>query len=156
MAQPLISVQVRGLRELRAALRQADRDLPKQLTLVFREAAQLVQARAQAAAPSDRHARSVRARGTQKGAFLRVVPGRRGDSLAVFLGQRRRSGWYARGRYRPSAGRQFRPWVGNAWDPGGNAGVPYFIGPAVNQSVDEVVDLIGDRFEDLLRQAFPN
>ena len=69
------------------------------------------------------------------------------------MGQTRRSGWYSRLRYRGSAGRQFRKWVGNQWDPGETGAVPYEVGPAINASLDEVVDMYGDALERLFRRA---
>jgi hypothetical protein len=71
------------------------------------------------------------------------------------MGARGRFGWYSNPRYSSSPARQFEPWVGNQWDPGEAGGAPYFIGPAINQSVDEIIEIYGDGIEDLARRAFP-
>ncbi len=147
----IVTIKARDLDKFRVACKKVDKALGKELRQVWLKAANLVEARAVAAAPT-RAKKAIKGRATQRAAFIRVTP-RRGDELAVFLGQTRRSGWYRRGRYYDSKGKQFRPWVGNQWDPGENDGRPYFIGAAINDSVDEVVEILGDGVEDVARKA---
>lgn len=147
-----ITVKARDLDKLRAACKKVDRGLGKEFRQVWLKVAKHVLERAEAAAPSHTKG-ALKARATQKAAFVRITPGPRGDALAEFWGMRRRAGWYSHPRYRNSAGRQKRPWVGNQWDPGAQGGKPYFIGDAINDSVDEVVEILGDGVEDLARKA---
>ena len=147
----IIRVQARDLGKLRSACKKIDKSLGKEFRQVWLKAAQLVADRAVAAAPA-RAKGAIKGRATQRAAHVRVTP-KRGDELAVFLGQTRRSGWYHRGRYHDSKGKQFRPWVGNQWDPGEQGGKPYFIGDAINESVDDVIEILGDGVEDLARKA---
>lgn len=149
-----VRVSIRGMKEFRRELKRLDRKLGKELRKVWLRAAELVAERADAAAPA-RAKGVIKPRATQRAARIEITP-KRGDELAVFLGQRRRSGWYRRARYRASTGRQFKPWVGNQWDPGETGGQPYHIGAAINAAVDDVVDVIGDGIDDLARRAFPD
>lgn len=146
----IVTVKAKDLGKLRKALKDIDKGLGKELRQVWLRAAKLVADRADSAAPQ-RAKGVIKPRATQRAAFVRVTP-RDGDELGVFLGMTRRSGWYRRGRYARSKGKQFRPWVGNQWDPGEQGGKPYFIGDAINESVDEVVDILGDGIEDLARR----
>lgn len=154
MAGVHTAVKVRGLDEFRREIKKVDKEFGKELRQVHLAIAKMVAGRAQAAAPA-RVTKAIRPRATQKSAFVqtRTVPP---YALGVFWGMRRRSGWYAAHRYRGSSGRQFEPWVGNQWDPGETGGQPYFIGPAINDSVDEVIDMYGDAIEKLAGKAFPD
>lgn len=147
----IVEIKARDLDKFRAACKKVDKELGKDLRQVWLKASKVVEARAVGAAPS-RAKKAIKGRATQRAAFIRVTP-KRGDELAVVLGQTRRSGWYRRGRYYGSKGKQFRPWVGNQWDPGENEGKPYFIGDAINDSVDEVVEILGDGVEQVARKA---
>lgn len=147
-----MKVQVTGLRELRRALKEVDKDLPKELRAAHKDIAVFVAGRAQGAA-SGRAKGAIRPRATQKAAKIALTSGRRGDALAVMMGQRRRSGWYGYRRYQRSKARQFRPWVGNQWDPGETGGQPYEVGPAINASLDEVVEMYGDAIDRLVTRA---
>lgn len=147
----IVTVQARGLDQLRKALKRIDKDLGKELRQVWLRAARMVATRAEGAAPG-RAKGTIKGRATQRAAFIRITP-KRGDELAVFLGQKQKSGWYGWRRYRESQGRQFRPWVGNQWDPGEQGGRPYFIGEPINQAAEEVVDMLADGVEDLARRA---
>jgi hypothetical protein len=148
-------VEVEGLRDFRRELRRLDdRDLRNGLTKIYRDVAKLVRNKAEAASPQD-VIRALGHKANRRGAFITIAP-RPPRALGVFFGAKRRFGWYAAGRYRNSEARQFEPWVGNQWDPGENNAEPYFIGDAINRSVDEVVDLFADGIEDLARRAFPD
>lgn len=152
----LVRVRAHGLDDFRRELTRLDRSWGKELRLLHLDIAKFVQTRAVAAARRQHTKRAIKARATRRAARLDVIP-KRGDELADILGQKRRSGWYGMFlRYRSSEGRQFRPWVGNQWDPGETAGVPYEIGDAVNDSVDEVIDMYGDMLDRLARRAFPD
>lgn len=149
-----MDVNVRGLDEFRRELKRIDKTFGKELRQVHLKVAKLVTARAQSAAPA-RVSKSVRPKATQKAAAIRVTANPP-YALGVFWGMRRRSGWYAARRYRGSSGRQFEPWVGNQWDPGEQGGKPYYIGDAINRSVNDVIELFGDEIERLAGRAFPD
>lgn len=104
---------------------------------------------------ASRAAGAVKARSTNSSAFIDTV-GKPPFALGVIWGQRKRSGWFANPRYSGSAGRQFDDWVGNQWDPGEHGGEPYFIGTAIDSSLDEVDDIYLEGVDDLVRRAFPN
>lgn len=147
-------VEIEGLKAFRRELRKLDdKTLRNGMTPVFREVAKLVRGRAEGAAPGDVK-RSLGHRANVRGAFIttRSVPPR---ALGVFWGAKARFGWYSKARYSGSRGRQFEPWVGNQWDPGERGGQPYFIGDAINDSIDEVVEIVAKGIEDLADKAFP-
>ncbi len=147
----VVTVNARGLKELRRDLKRADRAIGKEFRQVWLAAARLVAAEAKTAAPGS-SGRAITGRATQRAAAVRISA-RRGDELARFFGARRRAGWYARGRYRDSDGRQFRPWVGNQWDPGEAGGRPHFIGEPINAAAERVVDLVADETLALLARV---
>jgi len=146
-----IVIRARGLADLRKALKGFDPELRKELRQVWLRAARHVASKADAAAPG-RAKGVIKPRATQRAAFVAVRP-KRGDELAVFMGQRQRSGWYGFRRYRQSPARQFRPWVGSQWDPGETGGKPYFIGDAINDATEEVVDMVADGVDAVARRA---
>lgn len=148
------AVFVRGLDEFRRDLKRFDKALGKELRQAHLRVAKFVAGRAQSAAPG-RAKEAIAPKATQKAAQIRLTAGRRGDALAVFLGMRRRSGWYAAGRYKDSDGSQFEPWIGNSWDIGQGTG-PYYVGPAINNSIDAVIELYFDEIEKLAKAAFPD
>jgi hypothetical protein len=150
----VIKVEVHGLKEFRREIKKVDRALGRELRQVHLKVADLVAGRARGAAPGGVKG-AIGSKATQKAAFVQIR-NRPARALAVFMGMKRRSGWYAAGRYRSSQGRQFEPWVGNQWDPGEFGGDPYYIGPAINRSVDDVLDLYGDELEKLARRAYPS
>jgi hypothetical protein len=147
-------VTIVGLREFRSELRRMNRELGREMRQVHLKVAALVAGRAKSAAPGEL-AGAITPRATQKAAFIGVRP-KPPYALGVFMGARGRFGWYSNPRYRGSAGRQFEPWVGNQWDPGDGGGAPYYIGPAINRSVDDVIELYGDEIDQLARRAFPS
>lgn len=145
-------VKIRGLREFRSELRRVD--LHKDLRVANKLIADLVADKARGAAPESLK-KAIRPRGTQRGAFVDLVA-RPPRALGVFLGMRRRSGWYAHPRYSQSRGRQFAPWVGNQWVPGATGGKPYFVGEPINRAIPQAIDLLGDEIEQLAKRAFPD
>lgn len=147
-------VTVVGLDDFRRELRRLDRALGREMRKIHLKVSKLVAGRAQGAAPGAL-ASAIKDSATQKAAFVATVA-KPPYALAWIWGAKRRSGWYAAGRYRGSAGRQFPKWVGNQWDPGEGGGMPYYIGPAINATVDDVIELYGDEIEDLASRAFPD
>lgn len=159
------NVEVRGLAEFKRELRKIDTVSSNEMRKVHRRVADLVANRARAGAASGggqsaKAARTIKARSTNTRAYIDIVPTKAVPyALAVYWGQRRRSGWYAAGRYAGSGGRQFPPWVGNQWDPGetGSFGsAPYHIGPAIDASIDDALDIYLEGIDDIARRAFPD
>lgn len=155
-----MAVEVKGLAEFQRELRKMGPEYSNELRKIHRRVSDLVANRAKAAAASgggqaSKAARAIKARASNRSASIdtvRTPP----YALGVFWGQKRRSGWYAAGRYASSVGHQFQPWVGNQWEPGALGGQPYFIGPAINASVDEVQDVFLRGIDDVARRAFPD
>lgn len=152
-----MDLRITGLRDFTRELKAVDRDLGKELRQAHLQIARLIEGRAQArmlrgGPQAAEAAKGVKGRATQKQAMLSIT-NRPPFTLPVVMGQRRRSGWYAARRFRGSTARQFQPWVGNQWDPGETGGKPYFVGPAINESIDEAIDLFGDAIDDLARRA---
>lgn len=146
------TAEIQGLEEFLAELRKMGLELDNQLK-VNSLIATMVRDRARAASPG-RLQQAIQKRATNEFAAIRVIrmpP----DALGRFMGANRRFGWYAHPRYQNSTGRQFEKWVGNQWDPGANAGKPYYIGDAINSSVDELVELYGDDIMQKAKRAFP-
>lgn len=69
----------------------------------------------------------------------------------------RHTGWYAKGRYRESAGAQHPPWVGSSWEVGGGGegpgGGPYGLNPAIHDNKDQVMQDWADAVRDLMAQV---
>lgn len=156
----MAAVEIKGLRDFRRELRQLDSKLPNQVSKIHRQVSNLVANRAQAGArgggrQSAAAAGAIKARAKQTAAYIETVP-KPPFALGVFWGMKRRTGWFANPRYEGSGARQFQPWVGNQWDPGDMGGKPYFIGEAINDSLDEVEDIYLEGIDDLAKQAFPN
>jgi len=147
-------VTIIGLREFHGELRRMSRELGREMRQAHLKVAALVAGRAKGAAPAGLSG-AITPRATQKAAFI-GVRAKPAYALGVFMGARGRFGWYSNPRYRGSSARQFEPWVGNQWDPGDAGGAPYFIGPAINRSVDDIVELYGDEVDRLAHRAFPN
>ena len=147
-------IYVEGLDQFLRELKKIDREWGKRLKAIHERVSRHVTAKAKAAAPP-RGRKGLSHNATQKAAFVKTRPGRRGDALGVFWGMKRRSGWFAASRYDGSSGRQFKPWVGNQWDPGEQGGKPYFIGDAINESIDEVLDIYEEEIDALVAEAFP-
>lgn len=95
-------------------------------------------------------ASAIKASKSQRGIQLRITSGSGTPfAIAAFFGMDRHTGWYARERYADSAGKQFLPWVGSDWEPGGGGG-PYAINPAIASHLDEVMEQWGQVVEQLL------
>lgn len=114
--------------------------MPRELDRAFREIAQLMEDKAKAASPE--RLQPAISHSTRDGVAQLLLRRNPPDAIARFFGAKRRTGWYAKGRYRHSPARQFDPWVGNQWDPGETGGRPYYIGDAVNDVVPEAIDIL--------------
>lgn len=152
-----MDIQIQGLAKFTRELKRVDSEFGKELRQSHLRVARLIENRVQArmarGGPQARAVvKGVKTKATQKQTVVSVTDNP-AFTLGVVWGQKRRSGWYVNRRYRQSKARQFEPWVGNQWDPGDMAGKPYFVGPAVNESIDEAIDIFGDAVDDLARRA---
>jgi hypothetical protein len=152
-----VQIRVVGLKDFTRDLKAMGNDL-KDLKDIYRDVAETVRVAARKAAPKQQSP-SIRKRVNQQGAFLDVVPmdskGRE-RSLGVIMGAEGRFGWYAAPWFSANTARQFKPWVGNQWVPGEQGGKPYYIGDAINESLDQVDDDFWNGIERLARKAFPD
>jgi hypothetical protein len=163
---PVDQVHVRGLRELRAQLKDLEGDFPKRLRLAAKKAAEVVAARGRTDAGTGTPqqqllAPTIRAAATQMAAKVVVGNNRYPFALAAFLGGRYKTGWYSDERYAESYGAQFPPWVGNQWDPGESweghvPGEPYILGGTIRHVKDEVLEVYLDELDEITRDAFPS
>lgn len=145
--------------KLRKELKRLKPDAPewtRKFAKINKAASQLIveEARSRARASGKRQqaraASAIKASSNAKGIKLLVSGGAsRPYALAAFWGAKRRTGWYAKRRYKASTGRQFSPWVTNAWEVGGTGG-PYAINPAIAARVDEVMEAYGDAVGELM------
>lgn len=141
-------IRIRGLDDFAADLARMRSRLERTEPEWQREAAQILTRAARGAAGA-RLAPSLRAgRGE-----VQIRPGgMHADAAVRFLGARRRSGWYGRRRYARSTTQHPR-WIGASW----GIGDLRIIGPAMVAAIDEVIDAVGDHYEDVARQTtFPD
>ena len=132
------------LKELRAALKELDASLPKQLNKVTKAGAEIVasDARSRASGVSPLAARSagqIKSSGTAAGALVTLSATKsKPEALAAFLGMTRRTGWFAAKKYGGAVGSggQHLPWIGTGWTVGGTGG-PRAINPAFAAKQDE-------------------
>lgn len=155
----LLEIRVAGLKEFTKAAKSVDSRFGRELTSAHKEVATLMATRAQARLRSggrqaSQAAKAAKPKATQAAAILRTIA-KPEFSLGVIWGMRRRTGWYAKERYEGSKGRQFKPWVGNQYTPGEANGKPYFVGDAVNESVDEAIEMFGEAVDRIAKEAFP-
>lgn len=153
-------VQIVGLPELRRELRKLDdpKGWTKELSLANRTIAKKAAAWAQSEAsgmggPQAHFARAIRGYGTVTGARIGI---NNGNANAAFWGAKKRTGWYARGRYSGSSGQQHERWIGNGWDVARRGQGPYAINASLADNLNRIVDLYGDAIDDITRRAFPD
>jgi hypothetical protein len=151
------AVEVDGLKEFQRSLRTAAD--PKAAKAAFKEAqlpiAEKVAAHARGYAgriggSAAHFAPQITGKATQRAATVGVPK----VAFAAFWGAKKRTGWYAAGRYRNST-RQHRPWIGNSWDITQGQG-PYAIAPAVKAKRDEIEQAYLDAMSKVSRKAFPD
>lgn len=148
-----VRMEIQGLDEFIAGLQKMAADV-MDMRKVYELIALMARDRARAAAPA-RIQRGIQKRANATGAYVDVIR-RPPDAVGRVMGANRRFGWYEDPKFKDSAGKQFEPWVGNQWAPGANAGKPYYIGDAINEAVDEIIELFGDDIMLKARPAFPS
>jgi hypothetical protein len=152
-------LEIQGLRDFQRELRQLGPEFANALRKINKKVADVV-AKAAADAAGARVGSAIKGKGSNSSAKVAVAPNKRApDALVRTWGTKRRTGWYAAPKYAASSGRQHPEWVGNRWSPGdgGSFGSkPYFIGDAIDQTIDEVEDIYLDEIDKVTRAAFPD
>jgi hypothetical protein len=153
-------MRVEGLKELQAALRKADKAIPKQLQKAHKSISVEVADKAQSrmrglpGVPSRvaaKAAKGIRARAGQRSASIALLgsnPVVRGVEFGAHIlpvfGRRRSQATFRR--------RVFPPWSGNQWSAGN--GPPAGVGYAVYPVIREMLPRITDEYADRLYEAF--
>ena len=156
------AIETVGLKEFRAELRrlQDDKEFTKELRQVNKKVADIAADAARGIASGmggiqSANASAIRGQATQTQARIGVRRSSRNPAAnAAFWGAKRRSGWYARSRYRASPAPQFPQWVGNMWDVGVAGQGPYAINDAIANNMDQLLDAFRDGIETLAGKAF--
>jgi hypothetical protein len=152
MPQVFGGIRIRGFKELQKALRQIDKDLPKELATANQQVAQYVVDKAKVRAGTlgrlwARAADSLAAARQQRVAAIRYGGGRYPMAMGAEFGA-------AQGTLRQTSRgvvhgwNQFRPWRGS----GGGAG--YFLFPTLRREDDQIIDLYGEVLDDLIGRHF--
>lgn len=145
-------VRIRGLKDLQKALRQIDKQLPRELATANQTVAQHIVDEATATARGlgplwARAARSMRAARQQRVAAINLGGARHPEALGAEFGAIRnipRDVQRGDQRYTIRGWNQFRSWRGSA----GNAG--YFLYPTVRREGDRIVELYAEVLDDLM------
>lgn len=78
-----------------------------------------------------------------------------GYAIGRIMGASGRYGWYAAQQFAGSTGRQFEPWVGDNWVIGSTEGMPYYMGPVINASVEDVMTHYDHAADRVAMPAYP-
>lgn len=145
------AIQVEGLSEFRRELKKMMSDHPKAMNEANHEVAQLVVDRSQTKASST-SITNVAGNRVGPSAFERLAgtmsAGKAATKSSVRFGGAGvpdAQGW----EFGAAAHRQFGPWRGS----GGDAG--YVVFPTIRESREDIVEIYGDKLEDLAARAFP-
>jgi len=158
-------ITVAGLAEFRKRLRAAGPGFPKALTAAHRDIAQIAARVSQSEARrmggiQAKAAGAIGGKGSQQRATLTVKASksaRNATAMAnvAFWGAKKRTGWYARGRYSGSSKRQHPEWVGNTWDVMDPTQGPYAINKALAAHEGDLINALWAALERLMAEAFP-
>lgn len=155
MAQP--TVEVKGLKEFRRALKQISDDLPKEMRKLQKQIADDVAGKAQGYAAGmggvqAKAAGAIKSYATQTQASVGVT-----SPIAdvAFWGAKRHTGWYAH-IHSPGGRPQHPVWVGTSWEAGVHGQGPYAINDALADEADTIEDRYMRMIEDLASKAFPD
>lgn len=150
MARIQSGIEIRGLKDLRKALRDVDEKLPKELANVNQDVARFVIDRAQgrAATPlENRAARTMKAARQQQVALIRLGGARYPEALGAEFGAGQNTlrnttrgvmvGW-----------NQFRPWRGSG------SGAGYFLFPTIRDDTPQIIDMYYELIDEFTRRVF--
>lgn len=146
-----VRFEVAGLKAAAKEMRRWDGDISKAMRVANREIADELRSLVVSSAPPELQ-RSLRSGSTALEVQLKVGL-RPAWAIGEFMGAKKRSGWYSDIRYAASVGRQFRPWVGNQWEPGERNGAPYYIGVPINRFMPGVEDAYLGMLEEMWLRA---
>ena len=159
-------ITVEGLREFRKALKEAGDEFPKELKAAHLTVADIAARVSQSEARrmggvQAKAAGALKGNGTATQARLQVKPSkskRNATAMAnvAFWGAKKRTGWYARGRYADSPKPQHKPWVGNTWDVMDPTEGPYAINAALAAHQGDIYDAFDAALDRLISRAFGN
>lgn len=142
-------------------LRDAQQGLAKEKRRANREVADFVAAAARARATSgtklQRHfASAIQPRSTQYVARIGLsTGGKNWGANTAFFGTKRRTGWYAKGKFAASPTPQFPEWVGIGWQYASRTEGPYVLNAALADVLPTVEELYLDAHERAYKRAFP-
>jgi hypothetical protein len=149
-------ITVRGLKDLQRALREIDKQLPREMGTASQKVAQHVvdtatlKARALGRLQA-RAARSLTAARQQRVAAVNFGGARYPMALGAEFGaiQNVPRSVIRHGRQTTALGlNQFHPWRGNSTDAG------YFLYPTIRREGDRIVELFGEALDDLVARLF--
>ena len=154
---PEPGIEIRGLKEFRAALRAASKELPGEFRKGERvlAVALAVKARANASGGTRLTAKAaskITGSSSNEGA---AVGSSGGIGNVAFWGANRHLGWYAKPRYANSSP-QFPKWVGNSWAAGVAGQGPYVINYTIAENVPWILDEYSRVIDRVTRKAFPS
>lgn len=150
---------IRGVKEFRRALKSIGPEWSKELRVVHKRIADMVVPHAQSRARGmggvqAKAASRIVGRANQREARIGVsATGGVPFANVAFWGAKKRTGWYARGRYSGSPARQHPEWVGNSWDVGVPGGGPYAINDTIAEDRPDVYDEYLRMLADLAERA---
>lgn len=154
------SIQVDGLKEFRASLKEMHPRWPEAMKAAHETIATEAARDSRSAARlmggvQAKSASAIGGKATQREARIAVLPSRLDAMAAVaFWGAKRRTGWYSPGRYRNST-RQHPVWVGNSWEVAVPGQGPYAINNTLARNLRRYLDRYFDEIQDLAAKAFP-
>ena len=146
--QPVVSVT--GAKEVRKALGKGGKEVKDALKAANRDVAEMViddakhRAASRGTPMQQEMKKGLKAAANNRQAIAEIRNlGSSPFAVAAFMGAKRRTGWYAAGRYKGGPP-QFPEWVGNQHQAGartiGLDVYPYHLGPAISQNIEEIAD----------------
>lgn len=154
-----LSVDSVDVPEIRSQLKDLKRSITKEQRRANRSVAKQVEtwSRSEARAAgglAKLSAGAIKARGDAKRARLRIVPGVRTPAAQIaFWGARKRTGWYARYRYRNTRTPQHRDWVGASWRTGVRGEGPYVLNDVLADRRDDIGRIYLEAHEQVVGKA---
>lgn len=133
--------------------REVNRDALKEIHKeVAKEAAGYAQAEALSMGGLQAKAASrIKGRGTTTAARIAISKTKTTQfANTAFWGQKKRSGWYAWGRFSDSPAPQHAPWVGNNWDVAVKGQGPYAINDALAENIEAILDVYREKLQQVL------
>jgi hypothetical protein len=151
--------------KFRKELKKVGKEWPRELAQAHRDIAKIGERVSQSEARrmggvQRKAANAIRGRGNQRDARISVRPSaskRNPTAMAnvAFWGASRRTGWYAKPRYRDGGGTQHPEWVGDNWRVAEPNEGPYAINVALARNWNDLQAAYNAAIGRLVRRAFP-